>query len=150
MFGSLKKKPKSLLTPEIYDHILEDIRYWFVNELTNIPPKIIDGKQSNALLNFATFDLHTLETTDGFAHMRLLLLGESTEQTVMIRLKNLVCDLYIKYGDDLIDELRHRVYTTMTNVYGLTFDVENMLDANNTLWLHPFIIRIYSELKMQK
>lgn len=150
MSWTLKKKENQpILTPELYTAIYEDIRYWCIIELTNIPPKQVEGVQTNALLNFATFDLHALALPNGKNQMLKLLGAAGTDQTVMLRLKGLVVDLYIKYGDDIIDELRKRVYTTIVNTYGLDYDIDKDLDINNTFWLHPFIRKMLTELKMQ-
>lgn len=142
-------KKKSNLTPELYEAIFKDIQFWCINELSSSPPVSANGQQANALLNFATFDLHALVVKDGVAQMLTLLTGKGTDQTVMLRIKGLVEDLYIKYGDDIIDELRRRVYNTMSNVYGIDYDIENVLDVNNTLWLHPFVRKMHTELKIR-
>jgi len=144
-----KKEEKSYLTPDLYEQITDDVRVWMVIELTTITPQMVDGKQTNALLNFITFDLHALVTDQGFKHMYSLLSGKGTLQTVMVRLKSLVCDLYIKYGDKIIDELRQRIYQSITNSYGLTFDIENDLDVNNTFWLYPIMLRVYNQTKLK-
>jgi len=150
MFGSLKKKQESKLTPELYEQITDDVRIWMVIELLTLTPQTVDGKQTNALLNFITFDLHALMTTVGFAQMRTLLTGEGTDQTVMIRLKSLVCDLYIKYGEEVIDELRERVYKTITDMYAIDFNIEEMLDVNNTFWLYPMLLKVYNAAKLKE
>ena len=147
MSWSLSKKKEPILTPILYDAIYDDVRRWCVGELSSSNLKLVDGRQNNALLNFATFDLTTLMTDKGLQHMIKLLSGAETDQTVMIRLKALVLDLYIKYGEDIIDELRKRVYVSIQNMYGITFDTENVVDVNNTFWLHPFVRKMYTELQ---
>ena len=130
---------------ELYNNILIDVTNWYAgeNKIRPVDTQIIDGVQTNALLNFITFDLHTLITTEGFVHMQELLQAKGTDQTVMIRLKDLVTFIYIKYGIKRIDRLRKRIYKTIDNMYGLTFSSEDM-DVNNTFWLYPFFRQIYT------
>ena len=148
MSWTLTKKKTSNLTPDLYESIYRDIQFWCVNELASSPAVTANGQQANALLNFATFDLHALMTNVGTDHMIGLLTGRGTDQTVMLRLKSLVVDLYLKYGDDVIDELRERVYRTLANLYGITYDIDRAIDINNPLWLHPFIRKMHTELKI--
>ena len=150
MFWSLKKKKESVLNPDLYELITDDVRIWVAIELTTLAPRTVDGKQINPLLNFVTFDLHTLVTREGFTQMMRLLTGSDTDQTVMLRLKSLVCDLYIKYGTDVIDELRERIYSTLTDMYALNFNVEDQLDVNNTFWLYPIMLRVYNASKLKE
>lgn len=131
---------------ELYDNVVADVYNWFVQENTIRPiqNQIDDnGVQHNALMNFITFDLHALITEQGFVHMQRLLQAADTDQTVMIRLKDLVSILYIKYGDTDIDRLRKRIYKTTDKMYGLSFRSED-LDVNNTFWLWPFFRHVYS------
>ena len=130
---------------KLYNSVLNDVTAWYAaeNKIRPVAEQIVDGVQKNALLNFITFDLHTLVTTKGYKHMQNLLQANNTEQTVMIRLKDLVISLYIKYGEEQIDKLRKRVYKAMNDMYGLSFDSEK-IDVNNTLWLHPFFRQIYT------
>lgn len=130
---------------ELYNNILIDVTNWYAgeNKIRPVDTQIVDGVQTNALLNFITFDLHTLITTEGFVHMQELLQAKGTDQTVMIRLKDLVTFIYIKYGIKRIDRLRKRIYKTIDNMYGLTFSSADM-DVNNTFWLYPFFRQIYT------
>lgn len=130
---------------KLYNSVLNDVTAWYAaeNKIRPVEEQIVGGVQKNALLNFITFDLHALVTTKGYKHMQNLLQANNTEQTVMIRLKDLVISLYIKYGEEQIDKLRKRVYKTMNDMYGLSFDSEK-IDVNNTLWLHPFFRQIYT------
>lgn len=130
---------------DLYDSILRDIAMWYLAEIKIRPldSQIVDGVQQNALLNFITFDLHALIKTEGFVHMQELLQAKGTEQTVMIRLKDLVVSLYIKYGKKRIDKVRENTYKTIDNMYGLTFHSKD-IDVNNTFWLYPFFRQIYT------
>ena len=130
---------------DLYDSILRDIAMWYLAEIKIRPldSQIVDGVQQNALLNFITFDLHALIKTEGFVHMQELLQAKGTEQTVMIRLKDLVVSLYIKYGKKRIDKVRENTYKTIDNMYGLTFRSKD-IDVNNTFWLYPFFRQIYT------
>lgn len=131
---------------KLYNDVLSDVTAWYAseNKVRPLEDQITsNGTQTNALLNFITFDLHALVTTRGFVHMQELLQARGTEQTVMIRLKDLVVFLYIKYGIKEIDRLRDRVYKSIDNMYGLTFHSKDM-DVNNTFWLYPFFRYIYT------
>lgn len=130
---------------ELYIKVLGDVTAWFISEnrVRPLENQIVDKVQTNALLNFITFDLHTLVTEKGFVHMQELLQAEGTEQTVMIRLKDLVTTIYIKYGEKDVDRLRKRVYKTIDDMYGLTFKSED-IDVNNTFWLYPFFKHVYT------
>lgn len=132
----------------LYDRVLSDIAEWFLNEIKLRPiddQLDSDGVQHNALMNFITFDLHALVTQQGFVHMQKILQAEGTDQTVMIRLKDLVSTLYIKYGNKNIDKLRARTYQAIDAMYGLNFKSEDM-DVNNTFWLCPFFKHIYTRV----
>lgn len=146
LHSSLKEIEKNR---ELYNSVLQDISAWYMAEIRLRPlaSQIINNVQTNALLNFITFDLHTLVTRQGQAHMLRLLQANETTQTVMIRLKDLVSTLYIKYGTKEIDTLRKRVYKTINDVYGLTFDCEK-IDVNLTLWLYPFFKHIYNSIPL--
>ena len=116
------------------------------NTLRPVQKQIDDkGVQINALMNFIAFDLHTLITTEGFAHMQRLLQAAETDQTVMLRLKDLVVTLYVKYGEENIDKLRKRIYRATDNMYGLSFSSADM-DVNNTFWLWPFFRHVYNTM----
>jgi hypothetical protein len=130
---------------KLYNSVLTDVTAWYAaeNKIRPLEDQIVNGVQKNALLNFITFDLHALIKTEGFVHMQKLLQGKETEQSVMIRLKDLVTSLYIKYGEDQIDKLRDRTYRSIDNMYGLTFKSKDM-DVNNTFWLYPFFRHIYT------
>lgn len=130
---------------ELYIKVLGDVTAWFISEnrVRPLEKQIVDKVQTNALLNFITFDLHTLVKTEGFVHMQELLQAVGTEQTVMIRLKDLVTTIYIKYGKKDVDKLRKRVYKTIDDMYGLTFKSED-IDVNNTFWLYPFFKHVYT------
>ena len=131
---------------ELYDNIVADVYAWFVQENTLRPVQNqIDenGVQHNALMNFITFDLHALITTQGFVHMQELLQAQGTDQTVMLRLKDLVVVLYVKYGEKNIDEIRKRIYKATDQMYGLSFSTADM-DTNNTFWLWPFFRHVYN------
>ena len=131
---------------ELYDNILADVYAWFVQENTLRPlqNQIDDnGTQHNALMNFIAFDLHTLITAQGFVHMQELLQAQGTDQTVMLRLKDLVVVLYVKYGEKNIDEIRKRIYKATDQMYGLSFGTADM-DTNNTFWLWPFFRHVYN------
>lgn len=137
---------------ELYNNVVNDVLAWFVQENTLRPVQnqIDDnGVQSNALMNFITFDLHTLITQQGFVHMQRLLQARDTDQTVMIRLKDLVTTLYIKYGEKDIDKLRKRVYRAIDRMYGLSFKSED-IDVNNTFWLCPLFKHIYETFRTQQ
>lgn len=136
---------KSEQYAKLYNSVLTDVTAWFAAEIKLRPleDQIVDGVQKNALMNFITLDLHTLVTRQGYKHMQDLLQAEGTEQTVMIRLKELVLSLYIKYGEKQIDLLRERVYKSIDNMYGLTFESEK-IDVNNTFWLYPFFKQVYT------
>lgn len=129
----------------LYNSVLTDVTAWYAaeNKIRPLEDQIVGGVQKNALLNFITFDLHALVKTEGFVHMQQLLQARGTEQTVMLRLKDLVVSLYVKYGENQIDKLRDRVYKSIDNMYGLTFKSEDM-DVNNTFWLYPFFRHIYT------
>ena len=132
--------------PELYNNVINDILTWFIQEniIRPINQQIDEkGVQHSALMNFITFDLHALITTQGFVHMQQLLQAKGTDQTVMIRLKDLVTTLYIKYGERDIDKLRKRTYKTMKRMYGLSFNVAD-IDTNGTLWLCPMFKHIYN------
>ena len=133
---------------QLYTNVLTDVASWWINELKTRPlsSQIINNVQTNALVNFITFDLHTLVTREGFVHMQELLQARGTEQTVMIRLKDLVIELYLKYGEKEIDDLRKRTYRAIDNMYGLTFKSEQM-DVNNTFWLWPFFKQAYETIQ---
>lgn len=130
---------------ELYLKVLGDVTAWFIseNKVRPLENQIVDKVQTNALLNFITLDLHTLVTEKGFVHMQELLQAVGTEQTVMIRLKDLVTTIYIKYGKKDVDKLRKRVYKTIDDMYGLTFKSED-IDVNNTFWLYPFFKHVYT------
>lgn len=147
MFYFLKHS-KTRERAQLYNNVLTDVATWWINELKARPldKQIISNVQTNALVNFITFDLHTLVTREGFVHMQELLQAHKTEQTVMIRLKDLVVELYLKYGDKEIDDLRKRVYQTIDNMYGLNFKSEN-IDVNNTFWLWPFFKHAYETIQ---
>lgn len=133
------------LRKQLYDDILADTVTWLAAEFTRYPPKEVSdpADQTNVLVNFVTFDLHALETQEGYAHIRRLLSAADTEQGAMIRLKSHVLDLRLTYGDKNIDRMIKDAYRDMTNIYGLTVDLKK-LDGNETLWLHPFLRRIYT------
>ena len=136
---------------ELYNNILADVYGWFVqeNKIRPVQNQIDDnGIQRNALMNFITFDLHTLITTQGFVHMQELLQAHGTDQTVMIRLKDLVVILYAKYGEKSIDNIRKRIYKATDKMYGLSFRSEDM-DTNNTFWLYPFFRHVYNTVAAQ-
>ena len=138
--------PLSTMTnEELYMKVLGDVTAWFIseNKVRPLENQIVDKVQTNALLNFITFDLHTLITKEGFVHMQELLQAAGTEQTVMIRLKDLVTAIYIKYGEKDVDKLRKRVYKTIDAMYGLTFKSKD-IDVNNTFWLYPFFKHVYT------
>ena len=132
---------------QLYNQVLTDVASWWINELRARPldKQIVNNTQTNALVNFITFDLHTLVTKEGYIHMQELLRGDKTEQTVMIRLKDLVVELYLKYGEKEIDDLRERTYRIIDNMYGLTFKSQE-LDVNNTFWLWPFFKHAYDTI----
>ena len=131
--------------PDLYNAVLQDIAHWFLNEIKTHPldEQMVDGVQTNALLNFITFDMHALETAQGYNHFHRILQAIGTEQTVMIRLKDLVIELYAKYGERDIDGLRKRIYKATDSIYGLSRKSEDM-DVNATLWLYPFFKHIYT------
>ena len=147
MFYFLKHS-KTRERAQLYNNILTDVATWWINELKARPldKQIISNVQTNALVNFIAFDLHTLETGQGKKHMLDLLLARGTEQTVMIRLKDLVVELYLKYGEKEIDDLRERTYRTIDNMYGLSFKTEQ-IDVNNTFWLWPFFRHAYATIQ---
>lgn len=133
------------LRKQLYDDILDDTVVWLAAEFhRNPPPEVSDPKdQTNVLVNFITLDLHTLETQEGYTQMRRLLTGSETEQEAMIRLKSHVLDLRLTYGGRNIDRMIRETRKEMAYIYGLTVDLEK-LDPNETLWLHPFLRKIYS------
>lgn len=137
---------------ELYNNVVNDVLAWFIQENTLRPvqDQIDDNRgQTNALMNFIAFDLHALITQQGFIHMQRLLQAEETDQTVMIRLKDLVTTLYIKYGEKDIDKLRKRVYRAIDRMYGLSFKSED-IDVNNTFWLCPLFKHIYETFRAQQ
>ena len=113
MYWPLNKKKK--VSPQLYESVLQDVLDWYLAEVKARPldKQIVNGVQTNALVNFITFDLHALIKTQGFVHMQELLQARNTQQTVMLRLKDLVLKLYIKYGETEIDELRSRIYRSI-------------------------------------
>lgn len=136
---------------ELYNNILADVYSWFVqeNKIRPVQGQMDDnGVQHNALMNFIVFNLHTLVTTQGFVHMQELLQAHGTDQTVMIRLKDLVVILYVKYGKKNIDNIRKRIYQSTDMMYGLSFKSEDM-DINNTFWLYPFFRHVYNTVAAQ-
>ena len=147
MYWPLSKKKE--VSPQLYEAVLQDVLAWYLAEVKARPldKQIINGVQTNALVNFITFDLHALIKTQGFVHMQELLQARNTQQTVMLRLKDLVLKLYVKYGETEIDELRSRIYRSIDSIYGLTFRSEDM-DTNSTFWLWPFFKQIYDSIPL--
>jgi len=133
------------LRKQLYDDILDDTVVWLAAEFhRNPPPEVSDPKnQTNVLVNFITLDLHALETPEGYMQMHRLLSGSETEQTAMLRLKSHVLDLRLTYGRRNIDRLIKETRKEMAYIYGLTVNLKK-LDTNETLWLHPFLRKIYS------
>ena len=59
-------------------------------------------------------------------------------------LKDLVYDSRLTYGDKNIEFMMNESLKMMKYTYGLTVDLEP-LNANDTLWLHPFLRKVYTQ-----
>ena len=135
------------LRKKLYDNLYADPIIWLGLEFTRNPPEMYvkdPSEQKNALLNFITLDLHTLQTTEGYNHAMQLLMARETDQQCMLRLKDLVYDSRLTYGDKNIEFMMNESLKMMKYTYGLTVDLEP-LNANDTLWLHPFLRKVYTQ-----
>lgn len=138
-------------TPALYDDVYFTVMEWLSAEFSNIPVKTVDdpSKQSNPLLNFITLDPHSYVIPQGIEHLRNLLTYHGPDSSVMMRLKGLTTDLYLRHGMKPIDALRKRTYQVMIRMYGLgRLDLE-AIDVTNTLWLYPFLRRSFDSFRRE-
>lgn len=138
-------------TPALYDDVYVTVLDWLSAEFANIPVRPVDdpSKQSNPLLNFITLDPHAYVIPQGLEHLQKLLTYHGKDSSVMMRLKGLTVDLYIRHGMKPIDALRKRTYQVMIRMYGLgQLDLE-AIDVTNTLWLYPFLRRGFDRFRYE-
>lgn len=127
--------------------IEDDVREFVEQELV-IYKRDPNNKRldDSVIVNFALFNLEALKYQNGYDQI-MNLMADHHNQTVGLRLKQLLHTLYIRYGVERVIELSKKVLSSMNKVYDIDNEVLGNLDESyNTFWLQPFVRKAYSDI----
>jgi hypothetical protein len=133
---------------ETINKIQDDILDFVETELqVHLSNNSNTGLNNSVIANLAMFDLEAIYSEQGYMQMDRLL-GNHYDQMVERRTRQLLHMLYIKYGNNAIENIRKRVIDTMSIAYpkALAANCRSLDKKHNTFWMVPFIKEAYNNI----
>jgi len=134
---------------ELYDKEIKKLRM-LCREFVDMEIKFVrnsDKPVDKLFHNFATFNLHALDSEVGVTHfLANLVEGTDPNDRFIVRLTRLMIDVEIAIDPKILSVIKGRVYNSLIDVYFFKpEELSTIIDRFPPMWISPFLQSEYQK-----